>query len=108
MEFEYLYRFTERAAIDLDEILKYISLDLGNPIAAGNFGKKVFEKIDMIRLFPDSCERVDNEFLTDKSLRKLLVDNYIIYYKPNYIQKIIIIVRIIYGKRNLDDVLKNI
>lgn len=108
MEFKYSYRFTEKAARDFDEILHYISFDLANPIAAQNLGRKIFEKIDTVRSFPESCAIVDNEFLSDKTVRKLVVDNYIIYYKAHYNEKMISIVRIVYGKRNLDEILKTI
>ena len=108
MEYNYSYRFTEKAEQDFDEILRYISVDLANPIAAQNLGRKIFEKINMIRTFPDSCALVDNEFLSDKSVRKLLVDNYIVYYKTDYDKKILSIVRIVYGKRSLDEILKTI
>ena len=50
----YSYRFTEKAEQDFDEILRYISLDLANPAAAQNLGRKMFEQIDMVRAFPDS------------------------------------------------------
>jgi len=93
---------------DFDEILRCISVDLANPIAVQNLGKKVFEKIDVVRAFPDSGAPIDNEFLSDKTVRKLLVDNYIIYYKAHYDEKIISIVRIVYGKRNLDEILRTI
>ena len=108
MEYNYSYRFTKKAEQDFDEILRYISVDLANPIAAQNLGRKIFEKINMIRTFPDSCALVDNEFLSDKSVRKLLVDNYIVYYKTDYDKKMLSIVRIVYGKRNLDEILKTI
>lgn len=108
MEFEYSYRFTEKAAQDFDEILRYISVDLANPVAAQNLGKKIFEKIDIVRAFPDSGAPIENEFLADKTVRKLLADNYIIYYKAHYEEKIISIVRIVYGKRNLDEIIQDI
>ena len=47
MEYNYSYRFTEKAEQDFDEILRYISVDLANPIAAQNLGRKIFEKINM-------------------------------------------------------------
>ena len=74
MAFEYSYRFTEKAMQDLDEILHYISVDLGNPIAAKSLGKKIFEKIDGARCFPESGALVDNEYLADdrRQLRDLL------------------------------------
>lgn len=106
MECKYSYRFTEKAEQDFDDILHYISVDLANPTAAQNLGRKMFEQIDMVRAFPDSGAPVDNEFLSDKSVRKLLVDNYIIYYKAHYDEKIISVIRIVYGKRNLDEILK--
>ena len=84
MESKYSYRFTKKAEQDLDEILNYISVDLVNPAAAQNLGRKIFEKIDMIRMFSDSGAPVDNEFLSDKTVRKLSVDNYVIYYKTYY------------------------
>ena len=107
MECKYSYRFTEKAEQDFDEILRYISVDLANPTAAQNLGRKIFEQINVVRSFPDSGAPVDNEILSDKSVRKLLVDNYILYYKAHYDEKIIFIIRIVYGKRNLDDILKS-
>ena len=108
MDSKYSYNFTEKAERDFDEILRYISFDLANPIAAQNLGRKIFEKIDIVRSYPESCAIVENEFLSDKTVRKLLVDNYIIYYKVNYDKKIITIIRIVYGKRNLDEIIKTI
>ena len=49
MECKYSYRFTEKAVQDLDEILHYIAVDLDNPTAAQNLGRKLFELIDMVR-----------------------------------------------------------
>ena len=106
MEYKYSYRFTEKAEQDLDEILRYISMDLVNPTAAQNLAGKIFDKIDMIRVFPDSGEAVENEFIADKTVRKLLVDNYIIYYKPHYEAKVISVIRIVYGKRDSSEILK--
>ncbi len=106
MACKYSYSFTEKAEQDFDEILRYISVDLANPAAAQNLGKRMFEQIDMVRAFPDSGAPVDNEFLSDKTIRKLSVDNYIIYYKAHYDEKIISVIRIVYGKRNLDEILK--
>lgn len=108
MERKYSYRFTKKAAQDFDEILSYISVDLANPAAAQNLGRKMFEQIDVVRAFPNSGAPVDNEFLSDKLVRKSPVDNYIIYYKVDYDEKMIYIIRIVYGKRNLDEIVKTI
>ena len=99
MASEYGYRFTERAETDLSAILQYISEDLSNPSAATAFGRKVFENIDAVRRFPQSGMVVDNPFLTDKDVRRVLIDNYILYYKAVDSEKIIYIIRIVYGER---------
>lgn len=108
MAYNFSYRFTENAEQDLDEILRYISVDLSNPTAAQGLGKKIFEKIDMVRVFPESGAPVDNEFLADKTVRKLPVENYIIYYKAHCEEKMISIIRIVYGKRNLEEIIRTL
>lgn len=108
MAFEYSYRFTKRAEQDLDVILHYIAVDLDNPLAAKSLFNKMFQIIDSATVFPESGAVIDNEFVVDKTVRKLLVDNYVIYYKALHEEKTICIVRIVYGKRNLDEILRQI
>ena len=78
MASEYGYRFTRQAETDLSGILQYISEDLSNPSAATALGRKVFASIDDIRQFPQSGMIVDNPFLADKDVRRILIDNYIL------------------------------
>ena len=108
MEYKYSYRFTRKAEQDLDEILRYISIELVNPFAAQKLGRKIFEKIDIVREFPETGVLIDNEFLADRTVRKILVDNYVLYYKTDYDERVIFVLRIVYGKRNLDEILKTI
>lgn len=108
MDSKYNYILTELALKDLDDILQYISEDLSNKQAAQNLGKKVFETIDTIREFPKSGMCVDNEFVTDKTVRKVQIDNYLLYYNVADSQNMLYVLRIVYAKRNLDEILKNI
>ena len=43
MESKYSYQFTESAKNDLEQILHYIKIDLGNPTAAFSFMNKFQE-----------------------------------------------------------------
>ena len=104
----YNYVFTEKAAEDLDATLKYISEDLSNPSAAKNFFEKLFNLIEKIREYPQAGMVVDNEYLSDATIRKMLLDNYVIYYKEDAVAEQIAIVRIVYGKRNLAEIMKTI
>lgn len=108
MASEYGYRFTRQAETDLTGILQYISEDLSNPSAATALGRKIFASIDDIRQFPQSGIIVDNPFLADKDVRRTLIDNYILYYKAIDAEKIVYIIRIVYAKRNLDEICREL
>ena len=109
MAFNYSYSFSSKAMQDLDEILHYMAFDLCSPQSAKNFLEKVYNKIDILRSFPESGAPVDNEFLSIAiELRKIIIDNYLLYYTLNKSENIIIIVRILYGKRNINEILRNL
>lgn len=108
MASEYSYKFTERAEQDFDEILNYITEELKNPNAAVKLGRKIFEHIEAVCVYPETGMLVDNEYLSDKQVRRILVDNYIVYYKPIAAEETIYILRIVYGYRNLDTIVRTI
>ena len=102
------YRLTKRAESDLDGIVSYITVDLANPQAASDFVDKLQDTIEEARAFPESGSLVHNEFLQIENVRKKLVGNYIMYYLPDIGENIIYILRIVYGTRNLDEILKKL
>lgn len=102
------YRLTKRAESDLDGIVSYITVDLANPQAASDFVDKLQDTIEEARAFPKSGSLVHNEFLQIENVRKKLVGNYIMYYLLDIDENIIYILRIVYGKRNLDEILKKL
>ncbi len=102
------YRLTKRAESDLDGIVSYIAAELANPKAASDFVDKLQDNIEEARSFPESGSLVNNEFLQIENVRKKLVGNYIMYYLPNEEEKVIYILRIVYGKRNMDEILKKL
>ncbi len=101
------YHFTQKAVRDLEEILHYISVELSNPQAATRLNTHIFQNIDILRNFPEMGAIVDNEFIKDKTVRKVTVGHFILYYKNHYDAKSITILRILYGKRNLNEILKS-
>lgn len=102
------YRLTKRAESDLDGIVSYITVDLANPQAASDFVDKLQDTIEEARAFPESGSLVHNEFLQIENVRKKLVGNYIMYYLLDVGENIMYILRIVYGKRNLDEILKKL
>ena len=102
------YRLTKRAESDLDGIVSYIAVFLANPQAASDFVDKLQDNIEEARAFPDSGSLVHNEFLQLESVRKKMVGNYIMYYLPDMGEEIIYVLRLVYRKRNMDEILKKL
>ena len=102
------YKFSPKAIQDLDEILSYIQTELANPKASKDFAIKIFDAIDVATAFPESGMKTDNEYMPDQSLRYLLVNNYKVFYKHDKEAKLLIIIRIVYGKMNMDKIFRNL
>ena len=108
MSSNYQYHFTKKAETDLDEILSYISIELSNPDAAASFLKDLQTVLASICSVPKIGRIVENEFLPDKEIRKSLVGNYVLYYLPDTEEKSIYVLRILYSRRNLDELVREI
>ena len=108
MTSNYQYNFTKKAETDLDEILSYISIELSNPDAAASFLKDLQTVLTSICSVPKIGRIVENEFLPDKEIRKSLVGNYVLYYLPDTEEKSIYVLRILYSRRNLDELVREI
>ena len=92
----------------MDDVVQYIAVELANPKAASDFVDKLQSAIEEARSFPESGSLVINEYLPDTEVRKKLVENYILYYLPDSEQKTIFVLRIVYGRRNIDEILRQI
>jgi plasmid stabilization system protein ParE len=108
MASEYSYRFTEKAIADLESIIGYMAMELSNPVAAKGFIDKLQGNIDIICAFPKSGARVTNEFLPDMDIRKIVVDSYLLYYTMDEGENTIFILRIIYGRRDVNEILNEL
>lgn len=105
MASKYKYKFTAKAKQDLDDILNYIIKNLKSPEAAKNLLGKLFAAIEEARTFPLSGILVENELIAYNNIRRKIVDNYVVYYLTDSESKTLYILRIVYAKRNLDEIL---
>jgi toxin ParE1/3/4 len=76
----YTIKMTPKAADDLDSIYRYILEELFAASAATNILERIEKEIIRLREFPFSCNYVADGFLRNKGYRKLIVDNYIVFY----------------------------
>lgn len=108
MESKWGYQLTQKADADLDDIVEYIAVELANPKAASDFVDKLQGAIEEARSFPESGSLVVNGFVPNTEVRKKLVDNYVMYYLPDFDEKMIFVLRIIYGRRNTEEILRQL
>lgn len=103
MENNYVLDIAPLAAIDLEEAFRYISEELQNPDAAFALINEIDKALDKVCLFPESFPLIQNKYVKDKTVRKLPVKNYIVFYKVH--ENTVQVVRVIYGMRNYEDIL---
>ena len=58
--------------------------------------------------FPGGRGTGHNAFLPRKIIRKKVVGNYLLYYRADKERKTVWLLRIVYGRRDMDEVLKHI
>ena len=88
MENNYIVKMTPKAGTDLDNIYGYISEELFAVSAAENILERLETGIMRLKEFPFSCNYVADEFLRNKGYRKLIIDNYIVFYLESRNMKI--------------------
>ena len=105
MENNYIVKMTPKAADDLDNIYRYISEELFAISAATNILERIEKEIMRLKEFPFSCNYVADEYLRNKGYRKLIVDNYIVFYLIEKEVEQVIIMRVLYGKQKYENLL---
>jgi len=95
---QYNIEYSKEAREDLIEIKRYIKYNLQEPKTAQNLTSKIRSEIDKLKNNPQIFAIIDDDFIKKFEIRKLIVDNYIVFYRiqNNNIQ----IARIMYGRRN--------
>ncbi len=58
---------------DMEEIFQYIGEKLCNPTAALRLIRDFEKAFAHIRMFPESCPYIQNEYVKDQTLRKMVV-----------------------------------
>lgn len=97
---KYKLEFSKEAKKDLIDIVTYIKYNLQEPSIAKKLHNKIKDAIYMLCENPKSHPLIDDKHLKELTIRKLIIDNYIVFYQIADIDKKIYIVRIMYEKRN--------
>lgn len=95
---QYTIEYSKEAKQDLIEIKKYIKYNLQEPETANKLIAKIRTKIHELSNNPQIYAIIDDDFIKRFEIRKLIIDNYIVFYRSQ--NHNIQIVRIMYGRRN--------
>ncbi len=104
---EYQVIYSAAALDDLRSIFTYIAYELLAGRAAQNQIARIRREIRKLDLFPEKHERVDWEPWTSMGVRKMPVDNYVVYYMVGNETKTVTIVRIFHGGRDVEHIIKD-
>ena len=95
---KYNIEYSKESKQDLIGIKQYIKYNLQEPETAQKLISKIRDEIKKLKNNPKIYAIIDDELIKKLEIRKLIVDNYIVFYriKNNNIE----IIRIMYGRRN--------
>jgi len=100
----YRAKFSELAAEDLDEIMRYFCEELLMPQAAGRFYNSVDKQLGLISDNPQMYPLHHDEKLRAAGLRFVTIGKYIMFYSVDDCASEVIIVRVVYGGRDFSSV----
>lgn len=97
---------TAQAVADLRAIFEYIAYEL----LAGENAIKQLDRLEEAILsldeMPERYQLYDKEPWRERNLRIMPVDNYLVFYIPQEEDKTVTVIRVMYGRRDIDAQLK--
>ena len=93
---KYNIEYSKESKQDLIGIKQYIKYNLQEPEIAKKLISKIRKEINSLKDNPEVCAIIDDDIIKKLEIKKLIVDNYIVFYriKDNNIQ----IVRVMYER----------
>jgi toxin ParE1/3/4 len=95
--------YTEQSENDLRGIYEYIAFSLLEPETAKKQTRRIMEAVAKLSLLPLRCPLYKKEPWFSKGLRVLQIDRYLAFYLPMQEQKTIVVIRIMYSGRNIEE-----
>ena len=102
----YSVNITNLAEEDILATVKYISNALKNPIAANNLLDEIEKHEKILEETPNIYPFVNDEYLSQKGIKYLIIKNYIMFYTIDENNKNVNVVRFLYGRMNWQIILK--
>lgn len=97
---------TKQADYDLRGIYEYIAFELMAPGNAAGQLDRLEKGIMGLETFPERFRAYEKEPWRSRGLCVMPIDNYLVFYIPNKEEKVVTIIRVMYGGRDVDAQLK--
>lgn len=91
---------------DLKDIFSYIAFELKEPAIAEKQSKRIRDSIKGLDTMPNRFPVVDFEPFASMNIRKISVDNYLVFYQVEESNNSVVIIRICYGGRDIENIIK--
>lgn len=101
----YGVEISEAGQSDLREIFQYITGKLRSGINARGQLQRIETEINSLSEIPERYPRYDVEPWFSRGVRMLSVDNYCIFYTVDKEMKMVTVIRVLYGGRNMQSAL---
>lgn len=102
----YTVEYLPVARQDMIEIVRYISQDLQNPAAANQLAIELIEAGDSIPGFPYANPAYTPIRPLKHEYRKLLIQNYFMFYWVDEAEQLVTVARVVYAKRDYERLLE--
>ena len=103
----YFVRISDQAEKDLRSIFEYIAFELQSVQNAVGQLDRLETAIASLSEMPERWIRYDKEPWFSRGLRRMVVDNYLVFYIPDKDDRTVTIIRVMYGHMDVDRVLSD-
>ena len=102
----YKLEYLPVALKDMLEIVRYISQELQNPDAAGRLAEEMVNAAESVLTFPYAPPAYQPIRPVKHEYRKILVQNFLMFYWVDEEKKLVTVARVVYAKRDYDRLLE--
>ncbi len=93
-------KWRPRANLDRQSIAIFIGIERGNPPAALRVMQEIDKALELARSFPESGRAIAIEGPTHKDYRRVLVGNYMVFYR--FDESAVTVYRVLHQRHDID------
>ena len=97
---KYKIQLSIKAKNDIKNVVRYIKYELLEPSIAEKYANLIEKEIKSLEHCPQKFAIIDREIIGSDNVRKLIIKNYIAFYRINENNRIVNIERVLYGSSN--------